>query len=163
MDYEADSRKGVLIDTNILLLLILGSADINQVGRNNRLRKYTPQDLQLVQELIKRSRGPILATPHVLAETDNLARQALNGSLQKKAMVFIRNLIINLEEVPIPSKQAVQDPVYFWLGLTDAGIAQVKTRGCIVLLDDGRLADHLTQTGIKALNFNHLRLEYLPA
>jgi hypothetical protein len=55
---------------------------------------------------------------------------------------------------------AAQRKEFPYLGLTDSGLAIVSDQYLIVT-DDARLVIKLNESGLEALNFNHLRLGYL--
>ena len=69
---DRHSRKGLLIDTNLLILLIIGSLDRNLISTNARTRAYCPADYELLCAFIQLSKGPILTTPNILTETSNI-------------------------------------------------------------------------------------------
>jgi hypothetical protein len=50
----------------------------------------------------------------------------------------------------------VADPIFMRLGLTDAAITRVCSRGILVLTADVALHLELQRRGLDAINFNHL-------
>ena len=67
-------NKGILIDTNLLVLLVTGMFRRQRISKFSRTRKYTPEDFDWLLALVSLFARRIV-TPHIVAETDNLARQ----------------------------------------------------------------------------------------
>ncbi len=63
-----------LLDTNLLVLLIVGRASPAFVGAHKRTHSYRSEDLPLLEALLAKA-ARIVTTPHVLGETSNLIRQ----------------------------------------------------------------------------------------
>jgi hypothetical protein len=57
---------------------------------------------------------------------------------------------------------AAQRPDFHFLGLTDSALAIVSDQYLIVT-DDARLVQKMTESGLEALNFSHLRRHLLSA
>lgn len=148
--------KGLLIDANILLLYLVGSYNPQLIGdgKYNKLSKYTVEDYRILIRL----RGifnQIVTTPHVLTEVSNLAgdfpESIKSGCLSKFCTSFE-----DMDELNVPSLAAARRSEFHFLGLTDCALAQVADK-FLVVTDDGRFVKKLNQSGLEALNFNHLR------
>src|SRR5205823_4487397 len=61
----------LLLDTNVLILLVIGRWDRRQIPYHRRTRVFGEKDFDLLQEQIGHYAG-IITTPGVLAETSNL-------------------------------------------------------------------------------------------
>ncbi len=46
--FKKYKQKGILIDTNILLLWFVGSVNRNKISRFNRTEKFIPEDYELL-------------------------------------------------------------------------------------------------------------------
>ena len=70
------AQKGILVDTNVLLLYLVGILDTSLIARFKRTqnRGYTEQDFRLVQNLLSLFRQ-VVTTPQILAELSNLSMQ----------------------------------------------------------------------------------------
>jgi hypothetical protein len=55
---------------------------------------------------------------------------------------------------------AAQRPEFHFLGLTDSALALVSDQFLIVT-DDARFVKKMNESGLEALNFNHLRMYHL--
>ena len=66
--------RGVLVDTNILLLYFVGKFKREQVPNFKRTAQFTPEDFDLLFRLLSRF-DHIVTTPNVLSEVSNLSAQ----------------------------------------------------------------------------------------
>ena len=149
--------RDVLLDTNLLLLEIVGAFDSRLIGRG-RLDIFTADDFKLLHSLISQSRK-IFTTPGVLTETNNLAAQIVARNNHSHFLTSFALAIHQLDERFESSAKISEHPAFLRLGLTDAGIAQITQKGMIVLTDDRALAGFLDKNGIQAVNFNYLRAQ----
>ena len=147
-------RKGVLLDTNLLLLLVLGNYAPARILSFKRTRSYSPLDFQRLHELISKFEVR-WTTPNILTEVDNLGRQlpqaehlALATSVRQVAGISI--------EIVRPSRYVTALSYYSKFGLTDA-VSILLSRECLVVSDDFRLCNYIASTGLDAINFNELR------
>lgn len=150
------SKKRLLIDTNILLLYVVGSLGLERISRHKRTAKFTIQDFRLLQEVL-REFGGIVATPNVLTEVSDLLGQTDKVTRAKLLAVFGGRVIPDTEELYVQSRMAVEMIEFLRLGLTDATILSLPKTDLTVLTDDLHLYLALQRRGISAVNFNHLR------
>lgn len=151
--------KGLLIDSNLLLLYLVGAYDTNLVGDGNynKLSKYRLEDYHLLVRLMAVFARSV-TTPHVLTEVSNLTND-LPSSTRSKCLKEFATTLEEMEELMTPSLEAARRPDFHFLGLTDAALAQWSSR-FLVVTDDFRMVAKLNESGQEALNFNHLR-DYL--
>src|ERR1035437_10133139 len=151
---EKHRAKGVLVDTNLLVLLLVGTVNRQRIRNFKRTGDFTPADYDLLVHLIDWF-GRLIATPHVLSQVSDLT------DLSGKELVAIRErfnvLVENIAESYDTSRTLVADPLFKRLGLADAAIATVCSRGILVLTADVQLQIALQERDIDALNFNHIR------
>jgi hypothetical protein len=157
---EKYQAKGLLIDSNLALLYLVGSHDLRLVGdgKYNKLSKYVIEDYELLVRL-KRVFKKAVTTPHVLTEVSNLTND-LPEQTKAACLKKFYETFVEIEELTIPSLEAALRPEFHFLGLTDSALALVSHRYLIVT-DDARLVKKMNESGLEALNFNHLRLGYL--
>ena len=155
MAWRAPRRGTILIDTNLLLVLLVGALDPDQVERFKRTRSYTRDDYELLMDFVSRY-GRIVTTPNVLTEVSNLAGQ-LAEPLRRDALMALGVLIAQLEERSRPSAELVRDVSFSRLGLADVSVISAADPSTTVLTDDLPLYVRLSDAGIEAINFNHVR------
>jgi rRNA-processing protein FCF1 len=146
------SRAGLLIDTNLLLLYLVGVLDRNRITTFKRTSIYTSDDFDMLDAIMGRFQR-VITTPHILAEVSNLGGQ-LGAPLNRKFFDVLAEAITRLNEQYVPSNDAMQG--YRRLGVTDAGIIHIA-HTYLVLTDDFPLSNYLESRGIDVINFNHLR------
>jgi hypothetical protein len=152
--------KGLLIDSNLALLYLVGSYDPQLIGdgKYNKLSKYVVEDYRLLVRLRKVFRKAV-TTPHVLTEVSNLACD-LPERTKSECLKRFHATFVEVDELPVASMEAAQWQDFHFLGLTDSGLALVSKQYLIVT-DDARLVKKLNDAGLEVLNFNHLRMYYL--
>lgn len=152
--------RGILVDTNVLLLYLFGQFQPDAVGRRKRLERYSAEDADLVIQFLGKFKH-ILTTQHVLAETSNLARQIVGGA-QRLAFsqalypLFCLNTPASFRPCAVDGL-SISIEVFVRLGLTDAGIATLVGADTLLLTDDLDLYLAAVSTGGDAINFTHMR------
>lgn len=146
---------GLLIDTNLLVLFIVGSVNPDRIERFKRTSQYTKSDYQLLLRVLDRFER-LYTSAHVMAEVSNLTD--LTGAERLLARRKLRDMLAILQEPWMSSARAAQYPAYESLGLTDAAImALAREHNCAVLTADFNLYRALSGDGIPVLNFAHLQ------
>lgn len=124
----------LLIDTNVLVLFVIGTVNRNRITNFKRTRQYTTQDFDLLSSVITHW-SSLCTVPHILAEVSNLTD--LEGIERLRARQILQETISVLTEVAVPSAKAVLEPAFSLLGLTDASIlTAAREQSCAVLTDD---------------------------
>lgn len=161
-DYIVDTinryrRRGLLVDTNVFLLFLVGSYDKRMISEFKRTRdRFVPEDFDTMKRLMGLF-DKVLSLPNILTEVSNLV-----GSLAepKRAEVFrhLAAIIPKLVEEYVPSAAVTEREEYLRLGVTDAAIIAMAEGRFLVLTDDLGLYAALAQAGEAGLNFNHVRV-----
>lgn len=146
---------GVIIDTQLLLLLWVGSFDRSLVGRFKRIKKYEESDFDLLVDVITRC-PRLVTTPNVLTEVCNLAGQLPEETAEEFRNEF-RLAVKKLDERLLRSEEVVEDKAFLRLGLADGTIINLARQKMLVLTDDLPLYAQLVEENLPAINFTHLR------
>jgi hypothetical protein len=154
--------KGILIDANLALLYLVGSFDLRLVGdgKFNKLSNYATDDYRLLLRLKYKFKKAV-TTPHVLTEVSNLIND-LPEKTKAECLKKFHETFVEIDELTIPSMDAAQIPEFHFLGLTDSALAIVSNQ-YLVVTDDARLVKKINESGLEALNFNHLRRHLVSA
>lgn len=152
---QSHLAKGVLVDTNLLLLYFVGKFDSKLISTFKRTNQFNAEDFELLDRILKLFRR-IVTTPNVLAEVNSLSGQWGEPAKTKYFERFASE-IETLEEEYITSRAASGEPLFVRVGLTDTAIALAARNRYLVLTDDFRLAQLLEHQGAAVLNFNHIR------
>ena len=136
------------------MLLLVGLVNKRRIPEFKRTQNFTIADFDTLSTLIGWF-GKLVTTPHVLSQVSDLT------DLSGKELTIVRRhfvlLVQKVEEYYDTGTALVTDPLFVRLGLTDAAIAKVSSRGILVLTSDLALHLALQHRGFDALNFNHLR------
>ncbi len=147
---------GVFIDTNLLLLLVVGSADKAIVAKHKRLKGYTAEDYDTLLDLLDLF-PQVLVTPHTLAETSNLLAQH-NDPERTRLFGQLRFLIHECKEVAIAGTVAANNSAFPQLGLTDSALLEVVApESPLLTVDWGLFQQALARGSDTAVNFTDFR------
>lgn len=143
--------KGILIDANILLLYIVGSIDVELIGRFGRTaNKFIEDDFYFAAKFIEYFEVR-LTTPHILTEVSNL----IGGRTDLQAA--LRLSLAQMNEEFVPGAEIRDSTAFVNFGLTDSAIAELAKDSYLVFTDDNPLYGYLTATGIEAVNLNQIK------
>jgi len=152
---ERHRSRGVLVDTNILLLLFVGSFDRGRIARFKRTQQFTAGDFDRLTNVLS-CFARIVTTPNILSEVSNLSGQ-LGEPDRARYFADFAGRIDLLDERYVPSKSAAAAAEFPRLGLTDSVILQLGKERLLVLSDDEPLCYYLERAGVDVINFNHVR------
>lgn len=153
------SEDGVLLDTNVLLLLLIFKFNPELVGKE-RLRAYELRDAELLSTYVGCFKK-ILTTPHVLAETSNFARQMTKGRMRTELFEWLYPIFCEDGEHALsqttPAGREIDGRLFVGLGLTDSVLAASAGRNLLLLTADLDLHVATVSQGGHSINFTHMR------
>lgn len=148
--------KGIFIDANLLVLLVVGATDQALISKHRRLRRFMVEDYGRLLELIEQA-GQVFVTPNTLTEASNLLAQHPHPERSRFFAVF-RRIIAKSEEIVVASKTASCNNAFVRLGLTDAVLLEVVSAETpLVTVDLELFAAAFAKGQVAALNFTHLQ------
>src|SRR6266487_2653089 len=155
--FEKYRRKGVLVDTNLLLLLLVGSIDHRMLDKFKPTANhgFTASDYDLLCWIIDRF-PRIFTTPHVLTEVSNWSER-LKGDAGQLLVSQIILLSQRADEVYETSRKLVVRDGFREFGLTDTAISNLPSDRFLVLTVDFPLSVWLEKQGVDVVNFTRLR------
>ena len=147
---------GLFIDSNLLVLLTVGSVGRDLIAKHRRLREYTAEDYEILVDLLGKV-DQVFVMPNTLTETSNLLAQ--HGDPERSRFFErLRAIIQKSEEVVVASVAASGNSSFGRLGLTDAALLEVITAETPLVTVDLDLYLAAVESGdARALNFTHLR------
>ena len=153
--------RGILVDTNLLLLFFIGLFDREQIRRFKRTKTYSGEDYDILNRFLSQF-ARVITTPNILSEVSNLSGQMGEPARSRCFQNFAAKIDLlagkgRLAEQYVASAEAVKLDEFPKLGLTDSGIFRLVKGKYLVLTDDLRLHAILEYHGIDSINFNHLR------
>jgi hypothetical protein len=144
------ANSGILVDSNLLLMLGVGSLDPNRVSKEKGTREYSPEDFDILSQFLARFKRQF-TTPNILTEVCNLSGQ-LRADIRRFFRQWIRDhVVVHLDEQYIATKDASSHLVFERLGVTDAAIAIMADQGILVLTSDLDLSIMLDTRGLDCI------------
>jgi len=149
--------RGVVLDSNLLVLLVVGAADPELISqaRPTRNRGFAKADFQLLLEMLARV-GHLVVTPHILAETSNLLDQVKGRQRDDVFATFVERLKF-IQERFVAAVEVVDLACFAELGLTDCAIVQATSGEHLTITVDAPLYRELLRRERDAINFDHFR------
>jgi hypothetical protein len=123
----------VLLDTNLLILYLIGSTNRDRIGRFKRTQNYTIEDFDLLVQVLSGYRQ-YLTTPHILTQVDDLVK--LEEPEYGAFLELFRSWIGGASESIASAIELVRDPMFFRVGFADTGIGKAAEQGTDILTDD---------------------------
>ena len=151
--------EGILLDTNVLLLLLIAQLQPALIG-DKRLEKYTREDAEMLCRFVGQF-SRILTTTHILAETSSLAAQALSGKFKADFFkqlfpLFCTDTQAAFHKCSVDGNR-VEEAIFVRLGLTDASLVATVESGRLLLTDDMDLHLAVISKESPSINFTHMR------
>lgn len=133
--------KNLIVDTNLLLLWVIGSIDSGKyLSTSTRLDKFNYRDFDKVNSLIGKY-DALYITPYIATEVSNLID--LKGYARTKALEIFKALLLDTVIVADTNLHLDIDGNTFYIyGLTDNSLIKL-VKNYYVLTDDNRLCSAL--------------------
>lgn len=145
----------MVLDSELLLLFVVGTTGRGYVSKHRRLRAYSEKDFELLLKVISNA-TEVLVTPNTLSETSNLLAYAAEPMRSELFQAFAL-IITDSSERYVPSSDASTRSEFVRLGLTDSALLAVSSTGNTLLTADLDLYLAASSQGLEPINFNHLR------
>jgi hypothetical protein len=111
----------ILLDSNLLLLLTVGSFERSLIARYKRTQMFSGSEYDLLVTIAE-SYTTLVTTPHILTEVSNLANALPAGLKPDWSRHFAAQMDI-FSEVREESRVVARNDLFPEFGLTDASIA----------------------------------------
>ncbi len=152
-------KKAVLLDTNLLVLQLVGLCDPNFVEQCRRTKAYSTDDFLLLNECLT-GFEQLVVTPHILTETSNLLEKEVyrDTKLLDILAAFMQESVVIERHLFSKDVAQISARCLAKFGLSDTVTSLIAKDNLLVLTDDLPLCGYLQNIGIDALNFNNIRL-----
>lgn len=148
----------MFIDTQLLVLLVVGETDRALISKHRRTKAYRVQDYELLVKLINETHHQVFVTPNTLTEASNLLAQ--HGEPERSRIFGMLQALIERteEEEVVESKVAARNSNFRRLGLADAALLEIVSASNPLITTDHDLyrAASAKEAGA-AYNFSHYR------
>lgn len=150
--------KNLIVDTNLLLLWIIGSIDNGaHIGSSRRLKKFNYEDFQIVNTIIG-TYDTLSITPYIATEISNLID--LNGYVRKQVFERFQILLTDVIAVKIIDtdiRTDISGNNFLNFGLTDNSLITL-INDYFILTDDDKLCVILYDVNYKnVLQYNFVK------
>ena len=149
----------IIIDTNALVLLLVGSMDTKLIANHKRTSIYDEEDFYDLMDVIGDVKN-LLVLPNIWTEVDNLLN---NHSSYKYAYIEkLTETIKGTTEEYLQSHIATSGDCFFDLGLTDSLILERAQNCKLLITSDSQLSDYAIAYGIEVYDLvktKNLRLK----
>ncbi|NPV00291.1 MAG: hypothetical protein HPY53_02810 [Brevinematales bacterium] len=149
----------LIIDTNLLILLLVGLYNKNQIKTFKRTTNFTVEDYETIRFYFYNAKK-VYVTPHILTEVSNLTDR-IGGKDNFTYIEVFKSVAKSQIEIYTP-KESLLDFLYLsQIGITDTSLYfAAKETGSIVLTDDEECAPYLESLDCKVLRFSAIQ-EYM--
>ncbi len=149
----------ILIDSNSLLVLILGLMNPSLINKHSKTSIYEEEDFHNLVFTIKNLES-IVVLPNIWTEVDNLLNK-FTGSQKELYVKRIIETIKKTSEKYLESKIIENNLSFYDLGLADTLILECA-RDCEMLItSDSALSDYARAYGINVYDMKELKNERL--
>lgn len=147
----------LLIDTQLLVLLVVGTTRRSYIREHRRLKAYSEADFDLLLEVISQH-DCVVFTPNTLTETSNLLGYKVQEPLRSQLFSIFREIIQRFNETYAASRDSCERQEFLRLGLADSvQLDLAQDQNTLLLTADFDLYSSGAKDG--AVNFNHIREE----
>jgi predicted nucleic acid-binding protein len=159
------TKKRLVLDTNLLLLLLVGGCDKKLLKNYTSTRKYSDDDYDLLIKILRHFESSIVITPHILTEISNLSRRDIK---EPQLSYYFKTVIDKLknckeEHIPLENLIGVKIDILSRFGFTDISIIEVAQKiEAVILTDDIALCLHATSLYcIPSINFQNIKGDHI--
>src|SRR5438034_10451478 len=146
----------LLVDSSLLLVFVVGTFRRALVGHHKRKKEYTPEDYDLLKQLLTMDDVKILATPNVFTEVSDLLGYGA-GKDGRELQKALGRLVTAVDEQYVESRRVSRHDSFPGLGIADTAMLLLLEAGHELLTVDFDLFQAAQSLGFRATNFNHLR------
>ena len=147
--------RTIAVDSELLVLLIVGTASRSYIQKHKRLGAYSVADFDLLIELLSEY-SDVIVMPNTLTEASNLLGQVSEPIRTRIFETFQAFIGVSTEE-SLRSKAVSEHDQFVRLGLTDAALMTATHEQHVLLTADFDLYWASARAEHKVINFNHHR------
>ena len=161
---ETIGKKKIILDTNLLLLLLIGACDKNFLSQCACTNKYTNDDHNLLLKIFRFFETQIIITPHIIAEFSNISIRDIK---EPKIHYYLKTVLDRLknykeEYISLERLLGVKVEILAKYGFSDLSIIEVaKKIDAVILTDDMSLALYADTCRIPSIKFGAVKANHL--
>ena len=136
----------IVIDSNALVVLILGLIDESLLGKHKTASVYTRDDFYKLLSVIQNFEN-LLVLPNIWTEVDNLLNN-FGGNYRRNYVLKMREVVSKSSAKYLKTRFATATYLFENIGLTDALIIEISKDCDFLITSDSQLSDYATANGI---------------
>ncbi len=140
----------IAIDTNALIVIILGLIDTRLIGQHKRTSIYEEQDFHDLMAVIE-TFDKLVVLPNVWTEVDNLLNK-FGGERKYQYVTKTCETMKAASEKFIESILGTESDGYYNLGLTDSLLLELAKDCDLLITSDSSLSDFAVANNIKVFD-----------
>lgn len=171
---RACTKYGLILDTNMLVLYIVGTTDVSRIANTDVTKDYTVDLYKHTRKLVEISKfkAPII-TPHIVSEVAHMldldANRIKKGGTVPISPWFACSMGVfqNAQEEYCPthdivsSRSTLQNELAHY-GITDLSVTDIASnKNYAVLTDDSDLCSHIHQNGSLVISSGMLNAMFM--
>jgi len=157
-------KVGLLIDTNILHLLLIGIYNKDYICECELVKsKYTAEDFDILLELISHFKPEIIITPSILAEISNQAKIKVKSPHFHIYLTKFLDKLRGFKELHFPLEKvlSLNFRTIHDFGFTDISLVEIAKENNLVILTDEVNLHSYFHTQIPIIKFSHIKSDRL--
>jgi len=157
--------KNLIIDTNILLVLLIGLYDQDLTQYDLMTTKnYTGKDFKLLIEITKYFEKQLIVTPQILTEVYSLSKNSIKNPKFHIYFAKVLDKLRNSKEhyINLETMLNIEFQVFSKFGFTDMSIVEAaKEINAVILTDELNLYSYCITKKIPIIKFSHIKNQHL--
>lgn len=151
-------ETGILVDTNMLLVYLVGLADPKWVEAVNPNRAYTSGDFEFLSIILGQFKQ-LIVTPAILAEVSNVSVSRLEAWQIERFFTMLGSLLpsTTFSERFVSVTSVCRTTGFIPFGFADGTVEEIGAAGVPVFTDDANLYQLLASRNVEVFNYNHIR------
>lgn len=152
----------MIIDTNTLVLFIVGNLKISLIESFSRLSAFNTRHYYYLLNEIQDAGNEVRTTSQVLTEADNLLHDRLPHGIKSLYHNYIKAEVgINILETSYTVRTALDSHSFISIGVTDSTILDLASPGDTVATTDLGLKNQLLAKNVQVLDLLSAELSHL--
>ena len=143
-------KNKILIDTNALILLLIGLMNPKLIPKHKRTSIYEEDDFHQLVSVIGHLEQ-LVVLPNVWTEVDNLLN-SFSNELKYQYIIRIKALIQTTSEQYLESIKGIENGAFLDLGLTDSLLLLYAKNCQLLITSDSRLSDYAIANNIRVFD-----------
>jgi hypothetical protein len=151
---SAHKYSGVVVDTNLMLLYLIGKCEPGFISKYGRTDQFTIEDYEILSSILS-TFSLKFTTPSIVTEICNLS-EGITWKLRKRFFQTLSEELFFCDEKYFESKIFSANSGFEKFGLTDMGLLRLAQDNVLVLTIDSELFGYAQSSHINFINYRQL-------